>query len=245
MAWAIDHMRSFQFISSNEQVDFWLIINSTNVTFDPLRAFYLRLEPASTDRGAKTWGKWAPPQQNFMRVLDPIYGFGPTFDQSRGRHTKKNRISIILSEKYHDPGHKFRVDFIRFIEAKNDPDVQFDVFGRHNYHNLLSYRGPVNDHKEHFIKPWNFYFACENVREKNYITEKFWEPVLCQTMPFYWGCTNLDDIVPPGACILGDNFETNFQFIKSQITAGPNILWLKWMRTWILTSHNIFKQLNI
>ena len=246
MAWPIGQMRQFQFISSNIQVDYWLIINSTTVDFDHNRAIYLRLEPWSTDSGAKTWGKWADPQ-NFMRVLDPMFGFwqlGSDFYRLEIPE-KKNRISIILSEKYHDPGHKFRVDFIRFIEFKNDPEVQIDVFGRQNYHNLLSYRGPVVEPKENYIKPWAFYFACENTREKNYISEKFWEPILCETMPLYWGCLNIKEIVPPGACLLSDDFEKNFSIIKKQIQNGRNVEWIKWMQKWILNDHNIFCKILI
>lgn len=55
---------------------------------------------------------------------------------------KHNRISTICSSKYFDPGHIKRIDFIKYIESKNDSDVQIDIYNHDNKHNFKNYVGP-------------------------------------------------------------------------------------------------------
>jgi hypothetical protein len=60
---------------------------------------------------------------------------------------------------------------------------------------------------------------CENNQETNFITEKIWESLLCETLCFYWGCPNLSDYIHPLAYIELDmnDFEKSFQIMKNAI----------------------------
>jgi hypothetical protein len=65
---------------------------------------------------------------------------------------------------------------------------------------------------------------AENNQEKNFVTEKIWEPLLTETLCFYWGCPNVSEWVNPLAYVQLDldDFEGSFQIIKSAI---ENDLW--------------------
>jgi hypothetical protein len=59
-----------------------------------------------------------------------------------------------------------------------------------------------------------------------FITEKIWEPILCESLVFYYGCPNVDDYINPLAYVLLDinDFEKSYQIIK---TAIKEDLWSK------------------
>ncbi|HYV89717.1 MAG TPA: glycosyltransferase, partial [Candidatus Polarisedimenticolia bacterium] len=70
--------------------------------------------------------------------------------------------------------------------------------------------------------PYRYFFAAENNSEHNFITEKLWEPLLTETLCFYWGCPNAADWVDPRAFIRLDldDFEAAFQTMKRAILAN-------------------------
>ncbi len=143
---------------------------------------------------------------------------------------KSNIISSICSSKYFDPGHIKRIDFIKFIEQQNDPDVQTHIFGADNVHRFNSYKGKLDMSEKHLgIIPYKYYFMCENNSEPNYITEKLWEPIISETLVFYWGCPNISEYINPLAYIQlnMDDFEKSFQIIKESI---QNNMWEKRLR---------------
>ena len=73
--------------------------------------------------------------------------------------------------------------------------------------------------KSNGIREYKYYFMIENNFEKNYITEKLWEPILCETLCFYYGCPNVTDYIDPCAFVLLDihDFEKSYQIIKQAI----------------------------
>ena len=154
---------------------------------------------------------------------------------------RRNRISIILSQKYTDPGHKWRVDMIRRLEDKCDI---IDVFGRENYHQLKSYKGQVTQPKEYYINNYNYYLAVENHAMPYYISEKFWEPILCETMPIYFGCTNITDLLPSSRGLqLATDVDSIIDIVASN-RREEHIEWLRETKAWILRKHNLFEMIN-
>jgi hypothetical protein len=91
------------------------------------------------------------------------------------------------------------------------------VYGRKNYHELKSYVGET-DNKMELVK-YKYYFSCENNSEKNYATEKIWEPILFECLCFYWGCPNLEDHIDSRAFVRLplDNFEESLSIITKAI----------------------------
>lgn len=54
-------------------------------------------------------------------------------------------------------------------------------------------RGQIVDKKDGLID-YQYSVAIENSREKNYVTEKFFDCFLCGTVPIYYGCPNIHQI---------------------------------------------------
>ena len=72
------------------------------------------------------------------------------------------------------------------------------------------------------MAPYRYFFAAENNSEHNFITEKLWEPLLTETLCFYWGCPNAADWVDPRAFIPVDldDFEQAFETMRGAILAN-------------------------
>ena len=221
----------------NTNIDYYVIINmpmnGTNEYYEPEKTIIFQMEPwvynETRNWGVKTWGEWANPDpKKFMKVFrhadhlnnvqwqvsPPPPPPPPPPEQITGDE-KLNKIICILSQKIHDEGHKKRVDFLK----KNDLLCldNIHVYGRENYHGLKSYVG-VTDNKRELSK-YKYYFSCENNSEKNYATEKIWEPILFECLCFYWGCPNLEEYIDSRAFVRLplDNFDECVSIITQAI----------------------------
>jgi len=227
----------------NENIDFYVIINKPcdiHERYIPNRTIVLQMEPwcpnPEQNWGVKTWGYWAKPsRQRFLQVRSHDTHLNTTFWQLKTTYSEfKNMFSIkkysfksdfslissICSSKYFDPGHIKRIDFLKFVESKNDDLVKIDIYNTDNQHNFRNYKGPHPvGNKDVGIMPYKYYFMPENNEEHNFITEKIWEPLLCETLCFYWGCPNISEWIDPRSFILLDmnDFEKSFNIIKSAL----------------------------
>jgi GR25 family glycosyltransferase involved in LPS biosynthesis len=59
----------------------------------------------------------------------------------------------------------------------------------------------------------------ENNYERNFITEKLWEPILCETLVFYYGCPNVSQYIDSRAYVELDinDYEKSYNIIKKAI----------------------------
>ena len=249
----------------DNDIDFYVIINkphSEHEFYKAEKTIIFQMEPwcysDSQNWGVKTWGKWAIPDDNqFLQVrTHKNYHCNGFWQISYDYNTLKNmviekkydKVSTICSSKYFDPGHIKRINFIKFMENKGD--VIIDVYGYSNDHRLSNYKGSLPTNKKELgIEPYKYYFICENNSEYNYMTEKIWEPLLCESLCFYWGCPNLSDYIDPRAYVSlnMDNFEEAYQTIKNAI---QNKLWeerlpiIRRERQKILDKYNFFPTLE-
>ena len=205
-----------------ENIDYYVIINRTNETgYDKSRTVVFQMEPWVYDDGknwgVKTWGDWSVPT-GFMKVfahsghLNNVQWQIPRIDVGI---EKDDKIISILSRKNFDEGHIKRIEFIRRLEECGFDDV--DVYGAENYHNYKNYVGTTADKSE--MARYKYCFSCENNWEKNYATEKIWEPILCECLCFYWGCPNLEEHIDGGAFVRLDldDFEGSMALVKMAI----------------------------
>ena len=222
-----------------EDIDYYIIINSVSndVYFDPKRTIVFQMEPwvydLSKPWGVKTWDKWAEPNPTHLLAVrgrksnchnNAFWQLELTLnDLQKPEMFEKNKgsiVSSICSSKYFDEGHIARIDFLKFLEAKGDVDL--DIWNQDNKHNFKNYRGPVNEYinKSNGLKGYKYYFMIENNYESNFITEKLWEPILCETLVFYYGCPNVTHYIDPAAFVLLDinDFEKSYQLIKQAIS---------------------------
>jgi GR25 family glycosyltransferase involved in LPS biosynthesis/tetratricopeptide (TPR) repeat protein len=225
-------------LTDDLSADYYAIINKpmdANEQYDPSRTVVFQMEPWCDQEwqrwGVKTWGEWSQPdEKKFLEVRshekvynNAVWEFELTYPQlvkldSYPLKTNGNIVSSICSSKYFDPGHIKRIDFLKFLEAKNDPEVKLHIYNYDNQHGFKSYvgRADAKVDKAKAIVPYKYYFMCENNQEKNFITEKIWESLLTETLCFYWGCPNIDEWLDPRSYVKlnMDDFEESYNVMK-------------------------------
>ena len=215
-----------------DNADYYVIINKPSgcETYEEKKTIVFQMEPwvnnANYHWGVKTWGEWATPdEKKFLAVRgrktdchnNAFWQLELNYNQlKRLKYKKQDKLSSICSSKYFDEGHIARVDFLKFLEEKGD--IPMDIYGWDNKHNFKNHiRGLdfYKDKSEGYV-PYKYYFMVENNYEKNFITEKVWEPILCETLVFYYGCPNLKDYIDERAYVQLDmnDFEKSYNIIK-------------------------------
>ena len=100
-------------------------------------------------------------------------------------------------------------------------DFEIDIYNWDNNHNFNNYRGGLDHYinKSKGVLPYKYYFMVENNFEENFVTEKLWEPILCESLVFYYGCPNVSKYINPLAYVQLDihDFEKSYQIIKQAI----------------------------
>ena len=225
--------------NKREEIDYYVIINSPpqNEYYDPSRTIVFQMEPwvnnLNNNWGVKTWGQWAEPDPTkFLAVrgrkththnnafwqleltLNDLTNVLPVKEL-----IKSTTISSICSSKYFDEGHIARIDLLKFLENKGD--IKIDIYNSDNNHNFKNYRGPLTPYidKSKGLIPYKYYFMIENNYEPDFITEKIWEPILCETLCFYFGCPNVHEYIDPQVYVLLPihDFEKCYQIMKQAI----------------------------
>jgi hypothetical protein len=227
--------KNIEMTHSDDNVDFYVIINNPppRQYFDPARTIVFQMEPwvddVSRPWGVKSWGPWSQPDPSkFLAVRGrrtPVHNnafwqLELTYPQLiEMRFGKSQVISSICSSKYFDEGHIARIDLLKYFESKDGFKV--DVYNQDNKHGFKNYKGPVSPYvdKSRGIAQYKYYFMIENNYEKDFITEKIWEPILCESLVFYHGCPNVTDYIDSRAFVQIDvtDFEKTYQIIKKAI----------------------------
>ena len=130
---------------------------------------------------------------------------GPPFINSYGYLThikplsylpsKTKIMSIMISDKFDAPGHKYRHMLTKEILKRALP---IDIYGKgckYYYKNKdprikgeFNLREPYEDYK--------FHICIENFQKPHYFSEKITNSLLCNTTPIYYGCENIDQYFP-------------------------------------------------
>ena len=223
---------------NNENIDYYVIINSPppGEYYEPKRTIVFQMEPwvydPSKNWGVKTWGEWAEPNPvKFLYVIGRKTNeynnafwqlelkLSDLYTSELFKKTEGDKISSIVSSKYFDEGHIARIDFLKFIESRGD--LSIDIYNEDNKYLFTNYAGKVTPYvdKSNGLKQYKYYFMVENNYEKDFITEKLWEPILCEALVFYYGCPNVSEYIDPAAFVQLDitNFEKSYEIIKRAI----------------------------
>lgn len=102
---------------------------------------------------------------------------------------KKNKVSWVTSNSDVNPGHKPRLELLQLCQKTNSG---IDLFGR-GIHPLKN--------KEDGLLPYQYTLAVENYSANDYWTEKIADAFLTRTMPFYYGCRNIEKYFPEGSFV--------------------------------------------
>ena len=120
------------------------------------------------------------------------YVFGFTFIEDIGGIVvdKTRMTSLIASAKRDLEGHKLRHQIVDHVRAAG---LDVDVMGR-------GYK-PF-ERKQDGLAPYRYSVVIENIREPDYFTEKIVDAALCETVPIYWGCPNIDTYFNPKGMVI-------------------------------------------
>lgn len=207
--------------ADNKEADYYVIINHPllNVArpeynpvadyYDPKKTIVFHIEPPVVKQHG--WGQFEFPEPaNFMSVN--TYSQGGSFawweinlhynELKALKPIKRKCCSAILTGKNYWPGHKLRLNLVdRFLRDEDwmhlygytKPEWEGSglLLSCKNYYGEFPFRA-----KEQGILPYKYHFCCENSMEHNYYTEKIVDAWLCEALPLYWGCPNLDEIYP-------------------------------------------------
>lgn len=205
-----------EFVPDNTYIDYYVIINKPpdncvkGVDYIADRTIVYRMEPYIET--SDYYNNWLGPLKtsHFMYFLEHEHFRNNTEwwlnktikelnTESIGKNSD-NRISAIVSPQYTMPGHKLRIDIIKYLQENST--LSLDIYGYDNSWNFKNYKGPLPTRsKEQGLFPYKYTLAAENSDIKNYFTEKITDAILSETLCFYWGCSNIEEFIDPRAYI--------------------------------------------
>lgn len=121
---------------------------------------------------------------------------------------KSKKVSMIVRKDYcsyynhlvnpitSEINYQFRTD----LGIKLSENESIDIFGSSWETNGKNIKGEAWN-KHIGLDEYMFSIGCENSVQKNYVSEKFWDIVLTESIPIYHGCSNILDYVSPDCFI--------------------------------------------
>lgn len=239
----------------NGQPDYFVVINGTNDAIDPKKTILFHMEPNFEQ--LTQFGQWCSIDDNiFLKVFrhktdynNNEWHLSLTYAElmSQTITKTKNKLSIIISDKYQDIGQIKRVDFVHFLEKSH---AEYDLYGQGNRFGFKNHLGslPYN-HKEIGLFDYKYTLGIENCSLTNYYTEKLIDGILSECLTFYWGCPNIDQFLDPRAYVKLNlvNFEEDLKLITKAIQEdwhSQRLPYIKEAKKKILTELQFFPRLE-
>lgn len=133
----------------------------------------------------------------FDNVLElPTFMFTESTDSyefyQKNPFPKKRRMSLVSSSYGHQLNYIKRH---KLFTSLLNTDLDIDFFGRGWNISDPRYKGaPYN--KSEALLDYEYSIGIENSNYDNYLTEKFFDLIVCNTVPIYYGCPNVKEIYP-------------------------------------------------
>lgn len=207
--------------------DYYVVINSPprNEVINAKRTILFRMEP-NMEKNPQMWGFWANPDPKYFAKVcfhtdeynNIEWHLGKTYQELKNMKSfdkTHNLISTVLSDKYKDPGHKKRIDFVKFLDEK---DCEIHVYGTNK--DYKNYKGSLPYHKkDDAMFPYKYSFNCENNSIENYFTEKLVDGILAGCLVFYSGHPSVKNYIDDKAFVYLEleDFEKDYQTIQKAI----------------------------
>ena len=114
---------------------------------------------------------------------------------------KEYPVSVVDSGKVTIEGHMHRLQALQEI-LDSVPETHFHGYITRGRENTGPFKEPlpVRAKEKAFLK-YKYAVAIENGRTPHYFSEKIIDPMLCWTIPIYWGCSNISKYFPKGSFI--------------------------------------------
>ena len=126
---------------------------------------------------------------------------------------KNNRMSIIISQKLHQEGHKYRHVLANAILKT---DLPIDIYGRgcgFDVYDQSDTRLKGIFERYEPYDGYSFHICIENVGSNHYFSEKIINPLLMNVVPVYLGCVNIEKYFPNNIVKLTGNVNNDMLLI--------------------------------
>lgn len=129
---------------------------------------------------------------------------------------KNKLISIMISNKIQQPGHRYRHVLVQEIIKRGLP---IDIWGRgcRFYTNLNDDRLKGDFDGTEPYEDYKFHISVENINSNHYFSEKIVNPLLYGTTPIYWGCKNINEYFPNNTISLSGKLKDDIYMFESII----------------------------
>ena len=209
----MDNNNGLELVKKNSNDTYFIIINKPipGSFYIPEKTIVFHMEPVVDST-------WFNDEKQFMYFLNhknfrnnTEWHLNKTVTELRTIEiTKTKLLSSIVSSQYTMPGHRYRIDLLKYIEGKS---LELDIYGRDNLHNFKNYKHSLPPHqKEEGLFPYKYTINAENCELYNYVTEKLVDAILSETLCFYWGCPNIYDFFDP----------KYYHLVIDTYSSGPN-----------------------
>lgn len=247
-------------IVPEDPCDYYVIINKPKHedTFVKNKTILIRMEP-HMDKHPEIWTEeWSSPNTDeFLAFISPPFSINNnewhlslSYTQLMNDKIEKDpnlsgRISTVLSSKFYDLGHKFRVSFVKYLER----EIPIDVYGDNSF-SYDNYKGSLPYHcKDKGILPYCYTLNAENNPIPNYYTEKLIDAILGECYCFYFGPPNITELIDPRCYLILDekNFENNVIRIREAIKDNvweKNLPFIREEKKRILNSLQFFPRIE-
>jgi hypothetical protein len=127
---------------------------------------------------------------------------------------KTKLMSMMVSEKNNQSGHKYRHDLINKIL---ETDLPIDIYGRgcmyYEYLNDNRVKGKFTEREPY--EDYEFHICIENFETNHYFSEKITNSLLCKTTPVYLGCRNIVQYFPNNVIVLSGILKADMELLKN------------------------------
>jgi hypothetical protein len=236
----IQHLNKFKPSKSNihftlENPDFAFVVNETPIETMPMKTLYFMMEPNGEKLYSNYLSKFSTNISDSNKLLYngthtnhlnlQEYWIDKSHTElltSTPSKTHDKVLSVCISDRYVDPGHKYRIDLIKKLDKMcSEKQVCFDIhiYGKCKSLNFINYKGECPE-KDKTKALWNYkyHFAAENHSIHNYITEKFNDALVSECYLFYHGAPNATNHF--GNCFtqLTGDIDTDIETINKKIS---------------------------
>ena len=195
-------------VNSKEEADYIIVQDGTSENVNYNKVIFFGREPRHIQGINKKWldnqcyrffhhemnNSWMP----------QTWWVGLSFNElvELNNPTKTKNLSVIESGKKMAYGHKKRNEILNNLIRKGSDYI--DVYGKITI--SRENKGPYKTRlphrkKESGLLNYRYNLCIENGSTDFYFSEKIVDPLLCWTMPIYWGCKNIDKFLPKGSYI--------------------------------------------
>jgi hypothetical protein len=240
--------------------DYYLVLNSTSERFDPSKTIWFCMEPKMETHPG--WSQFC----TMMNNTNPLYNGSHSLQMNNVEwHLSKTYkelceeetvrpskfydkvLSVVVSDRCVDEGHKLRLDLIKDLDKRKDLGFDLHIYGKCKSLNFKNYKGELpRATKDDGIFPYKYHFNAENHSYDNYITEKFTDGIIGETLFFYWGCTNTEKYYDKNSFIKlslkPEDRETDISVLKEAII---NDEWSKRIETIRKEKKKMYKVYNM